>query len=196
MNDSSVLSDVASHVMTFVRAEKTKQYLHGQYQIALKANNTKDLISASKPPIQKFFEVLHPTAVAQSVRAIQINLSENENVWIVPTVTKSHKSTKSGLVDRLAQALANPVLDEKVAQNLSQRSVAIAVLVLAAAVEQVLNNNMTDLNEREMAQQIVNSIDTPLTPKPPTTNIKLVSKPPTNLDPAGVYYLRPDSAAL
>ena len=197
MNDTtSVISDVASHVMSFVRAEKTKQFLHSQYQSALKANKIKELISASKPPIQQFFEVLQPTNQS-STPAIQINLSETEadqRVWIVPTVTKSHKSTKSGLVDRLAQALVNPALAENVAHNLSERSVAIAVCVLAATVERILQT-MTDLNEREMAQQIVNAIDAPLTPKVPSTNIKLVNKLPTNLDTSRVYYLRPDSAS-
>ena len=193
MNDTSVL---ATHIMTFVRAEKSRQFLFAEYQKALKVNKLRQQITESKPPIQEFLKVLNPTAssVPESVPAIQVNLSESETdncVWIVPTITKSHKSTKSGLVDRLSQALVNPDLAEGLAQTLSARAVAVAVFVLAAAVDTCLSSNMLDMNEKDLAQQILNSLETPA--KPPTSSIKLVSKLPSNLDSGRVYYLRPDA---
>jgi hypothetical protein len=189
MDDPAVVRELASHVMAYVRAEKGRQYLYAEYQKALKVNDTRKLITESKPPIQEFLKVTN-----QSVPAIQINLSETETencVWIVPTLTKSHKSTKSGLVERLTQALVNPEMAEGVAQTLSPRAVNVAVFVLASIVDQILHTNMSDVDEREIAQQIANTLDTPVKAKTPTPGIKLVAKPPDNLDLTRVYYLKP-----
>ena len=191
LNETNYLSALIPHVMSFVQAEKERLYLWREYQKALKVHDIKRKLTDHKPPIRDFLKELNQDV--KSMPAIQIDITDTETpdcMWIVPTMKKpKKKSIGENLAILLEQALQQAELPPQ--SQISPRAMAIAVLVLGSRIEAVLSS-MVDLNNQELAKHIVESMEDPLPTTITTSGIKLVSKAPVNVDPARMFYLRPD----